>query len=156
MSNTTTISGNNNMVNKIQPFEHLVTHVTNNPNKGQTILHKDVENLIGIPYRKPCGCLNNKYSYEVSKARRKLLPLGLTLEPISGVGYRILPDNQFVDVMRKKFNIGLKYIHSAKQYADNTDISALSLNDYNEWSAVNIQIIDACKYLSSITSQATP
>lgn len=140
------------MVNKSQPYEKLVDYVKNNPQKGLTIPHADIEKILGVPYRKGCGCLNNRYSYQVKKANDKLLGLNLALDPIQGYGYRILKDNQYKDVMCRKFNTGIKYIFKAKEYGDNTDVSTLSPNEYKEWESVFNKVSDACTYLSLIPS----
>lgn len=139
-----------------QPFEKLVDHVKNNPSKGTLIPHADIEQILGITYRKPCGCLNSKYAYQVKKANEKLLQSCLALDAIQGFGYRILEDNQYVDVMRRKFNTGLKYIEKAKEYADNTDVSKLSRTDYREWENTFNTISNACSYLSFIPSPVVP
>ena len=144
------------MTNKIQPHEKLVDYVKNNPQKGLTIPHADVEKEMGVPYRKGCGCLNSKYSYQVKKANEKLLTLGLALDPIQGFGYRILKDNQYVYVMRRKFNTGIKYILKAKEYGDNTNVAALNKKDYKEWDDAFNKISDACTYLSFIPSPVVP
>lgn len=138
------------MVNQVQPFEKLVDYVRNNPQKGLTIPHADVEQILGVPYRKSCGCLNSRYSYQVKKANDKLLSLALALDPIQGYGYRILKDNQYVDVMRRKFNTGLKYIQKAKEYGDNTSVTGLSKKEYAEWENTYDTITNACNYLSFI------
>lgn len=140
------------MVSKTQPYEKLVDFVKNNPQKGLTIPHADVEKILNVPYRKSCGCLNGAYSYQVEKAKEKLLQMSLALDSIQGFGYRILNDNQYVDVMRRKFNTGLKYIQKAKEYGDNTDISGLSKKDYAEWENTFNTITNACNYLSFIPS----
>lgn len=140
------------MINKTQPYEKLVDYVKNNPKKGLTIPHVDVEKILGVPYRKGCGCLNSKYSHQVRRANEKLLTLNLALDPIQGFGYRILNDNQMVDVMRRKFNTGLKYILKAKEYGDNTNVSALNNKEYKEWENTFNHVSDACSYLSFISS----
>ena len=143
-------------VPKVQPFEKLVDWVKNNPQKGLTIPHADVEQILGVPYRKSCGCLNSKYSYQVKKANEKLLQLALSLDPIQGFGYRILQDNQYVDVMRRKFNTGIKYILKAKEYGDCTNISGLSKKEYQEWENVFNTVTNASGYLSFIPSPTIP
>lgn len=144
------------MITKVQPFEKLVDHVKNNPQKGMLIPHADIEQILGIPYRKACGCLNSQYSYQVKKANEKLLQSALALDAIQGFGYRILKDNQYVDVMRRKFNTGLKYIEKAKEYGDNTNVSSLSTKDYQEWENVFNTVSSACSYLSFIPSPVVP
>ena len=137
---------------KMQPFEKLVDWVKQNPTKGVIIPHADVETIMGVPYRKNCGCLNSRYSYQVKKANEKLLQSALALDAIQGYGYRVMNDNQYVDVMRRKFNTGLKYILSAKEYGDNTNISALTGAEYKEWENTFNTITNACGYLSFIPS----
>lgn len=141
------------MIQKIQPWEKLVDYVKNNPQKGLTIPHSDIEQILGIPYRKSCNCLNSRYSYHVKKANEKLLQLSLALDPIQGFGYRILNDNQYVDIMKRKFNTGLKYIQKAKEYGDNTDVTLLTKQEYNEWENTFNTIIDACNYLTFISTK---
>ena len=143
-------------VPKVQPFEKLVDYVKNNAQKGLTIPHADVETILGVPYRKSCGCLNSKYSYQVKKANDKLLQSSLALDSIQGFGYRILQDNQYVDVMRRKFNTGLKYILKAKEYGDNTDVNGLSKKEYLEWENTFNTITNASGYLSFIPSPTIP
>ena len=137
------------MVSKVQPYEKLVDYIKNNPQKGLTIPHTDIEQIIGVPYRKGCGCLNGTYSYQVKKANEKLLSLCLALEPIQGFGYRILKDNQYVDVMKRNFNIGFKYIQKAKEYGDNTNIISLTKKQYAEWENAFSIITDAYNHLST-------
>jgi hypothetical protein len=129
------------MINKIQPYEKLVDYIKNNPQKGLTISHIDVEQILGIPYRKNCHCLNSKYSYQVARANKKLTALSLRLEAIQGFGYRIIKDNQYVDSMRKAYNTGVRNIQKAKFIADNTDVSALSTKEYKEFDAVYTKIV---------------
>lgn len=131
------------MINKTQPYEKLIDYVKNNPQKGLTISHADVEKILGVPYRKGCHCLNAKYSYQVAKANEKLTALSLRLEAIQGFGYRIIKDNQYVDSMRKAYNTGVRSIQKAKFIADNADVSALSTKEYKEFDVVYNQIVAA-------------
>lgn len=140
------------MISKVQPFELLVDYVTNHAQKGLTIPHADIENIMNVPYRKGCNCLNNQYSYQIQKANVKLTEMSLRLEPIQGFGYRIIKDKHYVDSMRKAYNMGVKSIEKAKFIADNTDVQALSKKDYTEWEDVFNKITDAQAYLSIIPS----
>lgn len=145
------------MISKIQPYEKLVDYVKNNPQKGLTIPHTDIENIIGIPYRAHgCMHLNTQYSYQVQKANKKLTELSLRLEPIQGFGYRIIKDNQYVDSMRKAYNMGVRNIEKAKFIADNTNINVLSKKDYKEWETIHDKIVDAQTYLSVIPLPVKP
>ena len=143
------------MVNKTQPYEKLVDYIKVNPNKGQTIPHADIEQIMGIPYR-TVGCrhLNNQYSYQVQKANKKLTELSLRLEAIQGFGYRILKDNQYVDSMRKAYNMSVKNIEKAKFIGDNTDVTALTSNENHEFDMVYRQVVNAHKSLGTIYSPA--
>lgn len=140
------------MINKTQPYEKLIDYIKNNPNKGQTIPHADIEVIMGIPYR-AVGCmhLNSQYGYQVQKANKKLTELSLRLEPIQGFGYRIIEDNQYVDSMRKAYNMGVRNIEKAKFIADNTDISALSVSEYNEFNNVLTKILNTQSTISIIS-----
>ena len=140
------------MVNKVQPFEKLVKYIKNNAQKGLTIPHQDVENVIGIPYRLQCKHINSQYSYQVQKANKKLTELSLRLEAIQGFGYRIIEDNQYVDSMRKAYNRGVRSIEKAKFIADNTDIQNLSKKDLKEFNDVYDKIVDTQSYISIIPS----
>lgn len=131
------------MVNKIQPYEKLVDYVKSNPQKGLTIPHTDIERIIGVPYRKGCNCLNNKYSYHVSKANQKLTLMSLRLEPINGFGYRIIEDNQYVDSMLKAYNTGVNYIRKARTIGESTNISTLTAKEYAEFDTVFAKVINA-------------
>lgn len=144
------------MINKTQPYEKLVDYVKNNPQKGQTIPHADIEQIMGIPYR-AVGCrhLNSQYGYQVQKANKKLTELSLRLEPIQGFGYRIIKDNQYVDSMRKAYNMGVRNIEKAKFIASNTDTSALTTTEKSEFDVVHKKVKDAHKTLSTILSPAS-
>lgn len=131
------------MINKIQPYEKLVNYVKANPQKGLTIPHADIEQIIGVPYRKSCTCLNSKYTYHVARANEKLTVLSLRLEPIPGFGYRIIKDNQYVDSMRKSYNMGVKYIEKAKFIADSTNTTTLSVKELKEFNDVLNKITTA-------------
>lgn len=144
--------GGDILINKVQPYEKLVDYIKNNPQKGLTIPHADIEQILGVPYRKGCHCLNSKYSYQVKKANDKLLTLGLALDPIQGYGYRILKDSQYKDVMRRKFNTAVKYMFKAKEYGVNTNVAALSATEYKEWEDIFNKVSNACTYLSLIPS----
>lgn len=140
------------MVNKVQPFEKLVKYIKKNPQKGLTIPHKDIEQVIGIPYRMSCRHINNQYSYQVQKANKKLTEISLRLEPIQGFGYRIIEDNQYVDSMRKAYNMGVRNIEKAKFIADNTNIKGLNMKDLKEFNDVYDKIVDTQSYISIIPS----
>lgn len=142
------------MVKKIQPFEKLVKYIKKNPQKGLTIPHQDIENIIGIPYRLQCRHVNSQYSYQVQKANKKLTELSLRLEPIQGFGYRIIEDNQYVDSMRKAYNMGVRNIEKAKFIADSADIKNLSGKDLKEFNDVYDKIVDTQAYISIIPSPA--
>jgi hypothetical protein len=141
------------MINKTQPYEKLVDYIKNNPNKGQTIPHADVEVIMGIPYR-AVGCmhLNSQYSYQVQKANKKLTELSLRLEAIQGFGYRILRDNQYVDSMRKAYNMGVRNMEKAKFIGDNTDVTTLTAKENAEFDAVYKKVSAAHKSLVIIPS----
>ena len=128
------------MIKKIPPYEKLVDYVKRNPQKGLTIPHTDIEQIIGIPYRKGCNCLNNRYSNQVRKANDKLTLLSLRLEPIKGFGYRILNDNQYIDSMKKAYNTGIKNIQKAMIIADNTDFVNFTIDELEEWTDVRSKI----------------
>ena len=141
------------MTNKAQPYEKLVDYVKANPNKGQTISHADIEQIMGISYR-VAGCLhlNSQYSYQVQKANKKLTELSLRLEPIQKFGYRIIKDNQYVDSMRKAYNMGIRNIEKAKFIGDNTDVTTLTTKENAEFDAVYRKISSAHKSLVTIPS----
>lgn len=141
------------MINKTQPYEKLVDYIKNNPHKGQTLPHADIEQIMGIPYR-AVGCmhLNSQYSYQVQKANKKLTELSLRLEPIQGFGYRIIKDNQYVDSMRRAYNMGVRNIEKAKFIGDNTDVTTLTAKENAEFDAVYKKISDAHKSLVIIPS----
>ncbi len=148
------------MINKVQPYEKLVDYVKNNPQKGQLIPHADIEQIIGISYRKGCNCLNSKYSYQVAKANKKLTALALRLEPIQGFGYRILEDNQYVDSMRKSYNMSVTNMEKARFIADGADVSILSAQELKEFNDVYDRIVQAQAILHRIpiatATQSTP
>lgn len=125
------------MINKTQPYEKLVDYVKANPQKGLTIPHADIEQIIGVSYRATgCKHLNPQYSYQVQKANKKLTELSLRLEPIQGFGYRIIKDNQYVDGMRRAYNMGVKNIEKARFIADNTNVAALTATENAEFDNV--------------------
>lgn len=144
------------MINKIQPYEKLVDYIKVNPSKGQTLPHADIEQIIGVPYR-AVGCmhLNSQYSYQVQKANKKLTELSLRLEPIQGFGYRIIKDNQYVDSMRKAYNMGVRNIEKAKFIGSNTDTTSLNAKENAEFNTVYKKIIDAHTSLAIIPSLST-
>lgn len=140
------------MINKIEPYEKLVDYVKNNPQKGLTIPHTDIEKIMGVPYKKNCNCINSNYSYQIRKANEKLLQLSLALESIQGFGYRILKDNQYVDVMKRKFNTGVKYIAKAKEYGEKANASVLTKKERKELLNVYNMVDNTYDYLSNMAS----
>lgn len=149
------------MITKVQPYEKLVDYVKQNPQKGQLIPHVDIEQIIGIPYRKVCGCLNGKYSREVAKAIEKLTSMALRLDPIQGYGYRILEDNQYVDVMGRLYNTSITFMEKARFVADGADVSNLSAQDLKNFNDVYNRIVSAQTALHRIpkpvaTLKSTP
>lgn len=135
----------------LQPDELLVKAILANPQKGLTISHTTMESIIGISYRLPCGCLNSRYSYYISKANKKLTAMSLRIDTIAGYGYRILQDNQYADVMRKLYNTGVKYIEKAKDIGDNTDVTTMKPKEYKEWENAFKKVDDACSNLTKFS-----
>lgn len=113
----------------IQPYRKLVDYVINNPQKGLTIPHSTIEQIIGVPYRKSCNCANSMYKYSISKANKTLTPLTLRLEPIPGYGYRIIEDNEYVYSMEKAYKDGVKSIKKAMFIGDCADVSNLTKSE---------------------------
>lgn len=143
------------MTNKIEPFEKLVDYVKKNPQKGLTIPHTDIEKIIGLSYRMPgCHHLNNQYSYQVSKANKKLTEMSLRLEAIQGFGYRIIKDNQYIDSMRKAYNMAVRNIDKAKFIADNTDTNNLSKTELAEYNTIFDEVKLARQTLSIIVTNS--
>ena len=138
------------MNNKVKPYEKLVDYIKSNPKKGLTIPHTDIEKIIGVSYKKSCNCLNKTYTYNVGKANEKLTTLSLRLEPITGYGYRIIKDNQYVDSMRKAYNTATRYIDKAIMIGDNTDIFKLTPDEYAEFDNVFKKVNNAKKTLSNL------
>lgn len=149
------------MITKVQPYEKLVDYVKQNPNKGQLIPHADVEQILGITYRKGCGCLNGHYTRQVAKANEKLTPLALRLDPIQGYGYRILEDNQYADVMGRLYNTSVTFMEKARFVADGADVSNLSSQDLKRFNDIYNRIVSAQTALHRIpkpvaTLKSTP
>ena len=144
------------MNNKVKPYEKLVDYIKSNPKKGLTIPHTDIEKIIGVSYKKSCNCLNKTYTYNVGKANEKLTMLSLRLEPITGYGYRIIKDNQYVDSMRKAYNTATRYIDKAIIIGDNTDIFKLTPDEYAEFDDVFKKVNNAKKTLSTLKKKNTP
>lgn len=115
------------MIKKQKPSELLVEYVRQHPNKGQLITHSEIENVIGVPYKKPnCNCTNNSYNYHVNEANKKLTTEHLRLEAIVGYGYRIMKDNQYSDAMKKNYNRAVRTINTAHFIAMNVQVSSLT------------------------------
>lgn len=140
------------MIDKKQPYEKLIDYIKANPNKGLIIPHADIEQIIGIPYRKNCNCLNSKYSYYVSKANNKLTQLSLRLESIQGFGYRIIEDKEYTDSMRRAYNTGVKYINKALNIGNNINKNMLTQPEVNEFNNVYSKVNDANKYLVTLVT----
>lgn len=143
------------MVNKVKPYEKLVDYVKNHPQKGLTIPHANVEQIIGIPYRKTCYCLNSKYTNQVAKANERLTLMSLRLESIRGFGYRIINDNEYVSSMRKAYNMGVKNIRKAVTIANNTVVANLSPTELTEFQDVQKKINDVNYHMSIIPNPKT-
>jgi len=137
------------LIKKTQPYEKLVDYVKDNPQKGLTIPHTEIETIIGIPYK------SSRYSYHVTKANDKLTQVSLRLEPINGFGYRIIQDNQYVDSMRKSYNMAVRNIQKAKFIADNTDVTTLNVGEHMEWHTVSLKIKNAQSALDAILPKPT-
>lgn len=137
------------MIKKIQPYEKLIEYVKNNPRKGLTIPHSEIETIIGIPYK------SSRYSYHVSKANDKLTQVSLRLEPINGFGYRIIQDNQYVDSMRKAYNMAVRNIQKADFISNHTDITSLNIGEHMEWDTIATKIKRAKHTLEEILPKPT-
>lgn len=135
---------------KLKPYEKLINYVKTAPKKGTVISHTTIEQIMGVPYRKSCNCLNHHYRYNVSRANDYLTSLSLRLESIQGFGYRIIEDKDYVKHMRKFYNTGVTYIQKAKTIADCTDLNSLSNKDYTEWAKIYGKIKNAQSKLSKI------
>ena len=137
------------MIKKIQPYEKLVEYVKNNPQKGLTIPHTEIETIMDVPYK---SC---RYSYHIAKANDKLTQVSLRLEPINGFGYRIIQDNQYVDSMRKAYNMAVRNIQKADFISNHTDVTSLNVGEHMEWHTVATKIKRAKHALEEILPKPT-
>ena len=133
----------------LQPYEKLIDYVKNNLQKGSIISHANIEQIIGISYRRSCNCLSSTYKYNIQRANEKLTVFSLRLEPIQGYGYRVIKDNEYMHSMEKAYKTGVKYIKKAKfigNYVNTTNLSPIELKYLNE---VSNKIDSVNHYLSS-------
>ena len=133
--------------NVLQPYKKLVDYVKNNPQKGTIIPHSTIEQIMSVPHKKNCKCMNSAYNYNVSKANKILTTLSLRLEPIVGYGYRIIEDNEYVYSIQKAYNAGVKNIQKAKFIADSTNVNNLTQNDLSAFNKTYGNIQKALKIL---------
>lgn len=128
------------MAQKTNTYSKLVDYVKNNCSKGDVLTHSEVENILGVAYKKNCNCANGRYRYHVQKANWILTEMSLRLDSIIGVGYRVIEDKDYLDAGRREINAGAKHIEKAEIILNNVDSSKLNATETVELSKLKKRV----------------
>ena len=104
----------------IQPYEKLVKYIEKHPKRGDTLLHQDIEKIIGLTYG------TTKYSYAISKAKKELTKKQLRFRSINGVGYRIMEHSEYDNDAALQVIQASNHLINAKFISDCTDVPKLN------------------------------
>ena len=103
-----------------QPYEKLIEYIERHPNRGNVVLHSDIEQITGLIYG------STRYGYAVSKAKKELTKKQLRFRSVHGVGYRIMEHSEYDDDAASQVIQASNHLSNAKFISDNTNVSKLN------------------------------
>lgn len=133
-------------------YNLLADHIINNCKAGDLLLHNDIENIIGLPRKVPCGHPNSSYNYHIRYAREYLEKKGIYLGSERGLGYRVLDDNGCISLSIDKFNSGKRLIDKSYDIINSIQSrsSGFSKDVKKRYRATKSSISQFVKVISSI------
>ena len=99
-----------------------------NESYGTTVEHFKIAALIGEQHG------TRKYSEIVEMAKKELLDSGKMIANVWGVGYRVVPPDEYTDQSVRRMSIGVRHIDKGVRILDNApikDMSQFGVQRYN-------------------------
>ena len=103
-----------------QPYEKLVEYIESHPNRGNVILHNEIEQITGLIHG------STRYGYAVSKAKKELTKKQLRFRSVHGVGYRIMEHSEYDSDAASQIIQASNHLSNAKFISDFTNVSKLN------------------------------
>ena len=91
-----------------------------NESYGATIEHFKIAALIEEPHG------SRKYGEVIEAAKRELLDSGKMIANVWGVGYRVVPPDEYTDQSVRRMNIGVRHIDKGVRILDNAPTKEMS------------------------------